>query len=134
MREGDVNPERVMRMEKKLKIKHVEIKNKSEVMSKLKQAWKDLRTVQKNAIKHQKEHLESLVEFYAAQKDTSRAVEIKKLHHIEQVKRMAAKHRWWLKKNYGMIRHILIPEYVVEKRNPTLASLLILAYTIGELM
>ena len=62
-------------------------------MSKLKQAWKDLREVQKNAVQHREEHLESLAEFYATQRDTSKAVEIKKLNHIERVKRMAAKHR-----------------------------------------
>ena len=43
VQEGYVNPARLERLQKRLKIKNVDINNKKAVMSKLKQAWKDLR-------------------------------------------------------------------------------------------
>ena len=61
------------------------------------------------------EHLEKLADVYAEKKDSTRAQEVKKLAHIERVKKVATKHRWFLKSNFGMVRSLLIPNYVVEK-------------------
>ena len=94
----------------------------------LKEAWKDLREVQKSAVKRREEHLEALADFYADRRNTTRAVEVKKLNHIERVKKVAAKHRCCFKKSAGMIRNLLVPIYAVEHMTPIFCSLIMMVF------
>ena len=52
-----------------------------------------------------------MAEHYALKRDTSKEVELKKLHYIEQVKKMSAKHKWFLKHRHGMLCSLLIQDY-----------------------
>ena len=64
---------------------------------KLSQAWKELRIVEKKALSLREDHLNKLAEFYAQTRQSTKEIELKKLQHIERVKRIAAKHKWFLK-------------------------------------
>ena len=72
--------------------------------------------------------MEQLADFYVEKRNSTWAQEIQKLIHIERVRAMATKHRWFFKKNYGMIRSLLVQDFVVEKMNPIFASLTLMAY------
>ena len=128
VRDGHVNMERVKRLETQLKIKHIHLTSKTAVKTQLDQAWKELKKVQQSAVQRREEHLEQLAEFYAEKRNSNRVREIHRLMHIERVRLMANKHRWLFKKNYGMIRSLLVHDFVVEKMNPIFASLTLLAY------
>ena len=69
-----------------------------------------------------------LADFYAQQRNTSKTQEIKNLARCEKVKKNAARHKSHFKKNYGMIRSLLVPDYVIEKMLPIWAALYLLLF------
>ena len=53
-------------------------------MTELKQAWKNLKKVQKLALQRQQEHLEALADHYAGQRVSTREKEIKNWHILRR--------------------------------------------------
>ena len=70
---------------------------KSQIKQKLADAWKNLRLVQKQHKELREEHLEQLADHYVTHRNTTREQEIKNIQHVEGVKRIASKHKWYLK-------------------------------------
>ena len=81
------------------------------VREQLSMAWKGLRAVQKNAKEHMETHMTQLADHYAEKRDSTRVIEVKKIHTSERTRRTAAKHKWYLKERHGMIRNLLVPDY-----------------------
>ena len=52
--------------------------------------------MQKRSDSLQEDHLQELATFYSQHQKTTQEVELKKLQHIEQVTKMAEKHKWYL--------------------------------------
>ena len=125
-RQGHVNPDRVQRLHRELKINKV-ARTKVEVRKCLNEAWAELKQIQKRHLEHREEHMAKLAEFYAGQRDTTAAQEIKKLIHIEGVKRIATKHRWYLKGKKGMLKQLLVQNFLVYRMPPVYASWAVLA-------
>ena len=73
-RQGPVNPTRLHKLQKELIIQD-RTKSKVEVKMKLKEAWAKLRKTQKRHKLLREEHLGKLAEFYATQRDTTKAQE-----------------------------------------------------------
>ena len=92
-----------------------------------------LRETQKNSEALQEEHLEQLTEHYALKKKTTQEIELRKLQHIEQVKKVASKHKWYLKSNHGMLRRLLIPDYEEGVIIPVIGSICILIFLLCSL-
>ena len=83
-RQGYVNPERIERLQKELKIRG-NITRKDVIKRKLKEAWRNLKEVQFQHRRFREEHLACLAEFYANQRETTKEQELKQLIHIEGV-------------------------------------------------
>ena len=77
----------------------------------LSKAWQTLRSVQIKAVQTREAHIDSLAEHFAAKRNTTRIVEVKKIRTSERTRATAAKHKWYLKDRHGMIRNLLIPDY-----------------------
>ena len=96
------------------------------INGKLRQAWSDLHLTQKKAGQLRKSHLKELAAFKGEADNTTAAKELKKLMHIEQVRKTARKHGWYLKeREKGMVDHILIPTTQVIDPTTLMVCLLI---------
>ena len=67
--------------------------------------------MQRNSKDRRESHIQVLAEHYAERRDTTRAIEIKKMKQYEDVRRTSAKHKWYLKERNGMTRTLLVPDY-----------------------
>ena len=95
----------------------------------LRRAWSDLHLTQKKAGQLRKSHLEELAAFKGEADNTTAAKELKKLMHIEQVRKTARKHGWYLKeRKKGMVDHILIPTTQVIDPTTLMVCLLISSF------
>ena len=126
-RQGYVNPDRIQRLRTELKITE-EVLGKQQIRARLRAAWKNLRETQKHHQQLREEHLAQLAEHYAGLRNTTQAQEVKKLLHIESVKRIASKHRWYLKGSKGMIRQLQVQNFLVTRMLPVFASFALLVY------
>ena len=80
------------------------------INDKLRLTWSELHSTQKNAGQLRKTHLEELAAFKGEAEHTTAAKERKKLLHIEQVRKTAMKHGWYLKeKRKDTLDHIRSP-------------------------
>ena len=78
----------------------------------MKGAWTALYHIQEHAESLRLTYLEELAAFKAEQYGTTSGAEIKKLIHIEEVRKTARKHGWYLKEHRkGMVDHVLIPTF-----------------------
>ena len=93
----------------------MEKKDKRYVKEQLSLAWKALRKVQRQSKDKREAHLEDLAEHYASRRQTTKENEIKKLKHTEEIRKTAAKHKWYLKERHGMIRTLLVQDYRVHQ-------------------
>ena len=84
---------------------------KQYIEKKFEWAWKALWLVQRNSKDRRESHMQVLAEHYAERRDTTRAIEIKKMKQYEDVRRTSAKHKWYLKERNGMTRTLLVPDY-----------------------
>ena len=55
--------------------------------------------------------MEVLADHYATRRNTSRGIEIAKIRQSESIRKVSAKHKWYLKDRYGMIKSLLVPDY-----------------------
>jgi len=85
------------------------------VQLQLKKAWAGLRQIQRQSIKIRESHMEKLADHFAEKRNTTRAIEVKKISTSERTRRRAAKHTWYLKERHGMIRNLLIPDYRIHE-------------------
>ena len=77
----------------------------------LKKAWLLLYHIQEHAESLRKTYIEELAT-YKAKNGIASGAEIKKLIYIEEVRKTARKHGWYLKeRRKGMVDHVLIPTY-----------------------
>ena len=53
-------------------------------------------------------HLDTLAEYYAEKRDTTKANEVKKIKHTEAIQRVSAKYKYYLKERHGMIRTLMV--------------------------
>ena len=96
--------------QKVLGIKDTCTSNLSYINAQLRMAWGELHQAQRTSGQLRRTHLEDLAAHKAEAGGSTAAAEIKKLLHIEQVRKTAKKHGWYLKeKRKGMIDHILLP-------------------------
>ena len=97
------------------------------VQLQLKKAWAGLRQIQRQSIKIRESHMEKLADHFAEKRNTTRAIEVKKISTSERTRSTAAKHKWYLKERHGMIRNLLIPDYCIHE---ILSIIGILAFTL----
>ena len=72
-------------------------------------------------------HLEDLAIYKAEQAGTTASVEIRKLLHIEAVRKTAKKYGWYLKEQRkGMVDHVLIPTFPVTEAHTLMFFTLVL--------
>ena len=71
--------------------------------------------------------MEKLADHFAEKRNTTRAIEVKKISTSERTRSAAAKHKWYLKERHGMIRNLLIPDYCIHE---ILSIIGILAFTL----
>ena len=128
-RQGYVNPDRITRLEGGLKIKE-KPKTKAEVRQCLQLAWRRLHAVQKQHLEKREEHLIKLAEHYAGCRMTTPCKELNQLLHLEGIKRIAAKHRWYLPGHKGMLKNLLVQNFLVHRMLPVYTSFALLA-TLG---
>ena len=102
---------RVLKLEKELEIVDTGSECKQYIEKKFEWAWKALWLVQRNSKDRRESHMQVLAEHYAERRDTPRAIEIKKIKKYEDVRKTAAKHKWYLKGRNSMIRILLVPDY-----------------------
>ena len=74
-------------------------------------SWKELRRVQKSSKDRREEHWIKLAEHYAAQRETTKEIEIKKIQSCKKVRATAARHKYYLKNRHGMISILIVQEY-----------------------
>ena len=102
---------RVLKLKKELQIMDTCSECKQYIKKTLEGVWKALWLVQRNLKDRRESHMQVLAERYAERRDTTRAIEIKKMKQYEDVRRTAAKPKWYLKGRNGMIRTLLVPDY-----------------------
>ena len=106
--------------QKGLRIKDTCTTDISYINAKLRTAWEDLYQAQRTVGQLRTTHLEDLAAHKAETKGTTAAAEIKKLLHIEQVRKTAKKYGWYLKeKRKGMITIFFSPPPTSQKRPPS---------------
>lgn len=93
-------------------------KSKKQITSRLQAAWRHLKETQKQYATLREEHLEELAEFYAEHRNITKAQDVKQIQHIEGIKRVAAKHQWYLKGQQGMLQRLLVQQFLVHKMVP----------------
>ena len=84
---------RVLKLEKELEIVDTGSECKQYIEKKFEWAWKALWLVQRNSKDRRESHMQVLAEHYAERRDTTRAIEIKKMKQYEDVRRTSAEHK-----------------------------------------
>ena len=69
--------------------------------------------MQRKDAKYRESHIESLAKYVAVKRDTIHSIEVKKINTSELTRVTAAKLKWYLKDRNGMIRNLLIPDYMI---------------------
>ena len=83
---------------------------KSYVKAKYQLAKQHLRLQQSNAVDNRQKHLQVLAEHYTQERNSTKAKELKNLIQNENIRRLAKKHKWYLKdKSPGMFDYLMIP-------------------------
>ena len=71
--------------------------------------------------------MEKLADHYVDKRNVTREQEIKKILHIEWVRKIAAKHRWYLKGTQGMLQRILVQDFFICRMFLVYTSIALLA-------
>ena len=100
-------------IQKTLNIEDTGTDCKDYIKGRLKEAWNELRKVQENSKDKREEHMKVLAEHYAERRNTTKVIEINKILTYENIRKTAAKHKWYLKERNGMIRTLLVPDYKI---------------------
>ena len=85
LRGGKVNEKRFEKLREQQSLEDLGLNSKEYIVGQLTNAWKNLRRVQQKSESLREDHLEEMAEHYALKRDTSKEVELKKLHYIKQV-------------------------------------------------
>ena len=94
-----------------MNIKDSGLDDKTYVTKQLSDARKARRKVQRQFKDKREAHLEELAEHYASNRQTTKQTEIKKIKQSKEIRTTSAKHKWYLKERYGMIRTLLVQDY-----------------------
>ena len=106
---------RVLYLKKALNIEDTESKCQKYILGKLEGAWKDLRMTQKNSKDRRNSHLQTLAEHFVERWNTTRTIEVNKIKKYEEIRTALAKRKWYLKERTGMIRNLLVPDYLLHQ-------------------
>ena len=119
-------PQRLLHLQSTLNPNNTGGNHTRYIRGSLSEAWKTLCKAQKGAKQRRGTHMEVLVDHYAKQRYSTREQEIKKITQSERTWKASAKHKWYLRERHGMIRSLLVPDYIM---NETLSVLGMLALT-----
>ena len=87
------------------------------IKGELTKVWSYLYKIQEQAEALRKTYLEELAIYKSEMAGTSAGLEIKKLIYIEEVRKTARKHGWYLKdRRKGTFDHVLIPYFMASIR------------------
>ena len=128
LRRADIHDsQRLQRFQHELAIMDTGVNDKLYIQNNLSQAWQALRKVQQQAKQKRNKHLDVLAEHLAHHRNTKREQELKKIIPAETNRRVSAKHKWYLTSRHGMIRNLLVPEFIVHNMIPVVDMLALTA-------
>ena len=132
MAEGERDTEDVTWRQTKFAITDTGSQDLVYINSELKQAWNRLYAIQNKADILRTTYLEDLAQYKAETLGTTASQEIKKLIHIEEIRKTAKKHGWYLKEHRkGMVDHVLIPTHNIAIAPAFMFFLFILYWTLA---
>ena len=108
-------PLRMKAISDELKIRDAGCNDKPYIKAQLSEAWTALHQVQRRSKNIRQTHMKVLADHYAEKRNTVKAIYVKKINHLEVVRGVAAKHKWYLKDRHGMIRNLLVPDYQIHQ-------------------
>ena len=73
------------------------------------------RQTQKKSQENRDPHIDDLAGNYAYRRDTTKAMDVKKIKQTETIQKLSAKHKFYLKERHGMIRTLMVSDYKVHQ-------------------